>query len=237
MQKIMEIIRAAMASFRMVLKPIMIAGKWTTTLVQEAYKELAPPIRWAADKVINAAEYAVEGALSLPLAVLAGLTQGRGGRANQQTENAGVQTDAQIKAAARQQEAALTATQTARILQRACKWRSGGRDAADLVDALPQALRAYAQKLTVAECVRMAEFDPKTIIAWVAGERESLPGIRTTEEVALEGSERVKTPLSGAAKTPAEQQVMDILADRLHARTQHQDDNEEENVVPPYRAL
>ena len=26
----------------------------------------------------------------------------------------------------------------------------------------------------------------------------------------------MKTPLSGAAKTPAEQQVMDILADRLH---------------------
>ncbi|MDT8291234.1 hypothetical protein RQ846_16060, partial [Roseomonas mucosa] len=131
----------------------------------------------------------------------------------------------QAQQQAQQAERAMGITQTARLLQRAARLRSEGRDLEPLADALAPGWLRYVENLSTGEAHRLAETDARAVGELVSGARDGLPGVRGPTAVALvnlspkpvaPGAARTKAH-GQPERTPEKEQVLGGLRTRLIA--------------------
>ncbi|PZP39002.1 MAG: hypothetical protein DI601_25760 [Azospirillum brasilense] len=161
-------------------------------------------------------------AVTAPVRVLAGLG---GGGAGLSTAEAAAVAQIQAQQQAQQAEQAMGIAQTVRLLQRAAKLRSEGRDLEPLANALAPAWLRYVENLSTGEAHRLAETDARTVGELVCGARDSLPGVRAPTALALGdlslkpvAPEAARTKANGEPeRTPEKEQVLGGLRARLIA--------------------
>jgi hypothetical protein len=207
MQRIMAMIRAILASIRVVWEPVFRAGKWT---VETVTRVVAP--------VIDAAEAAIDTVLSIPGKVFAGRPAAGPGQQAAATAQAAAQ---QVQSANAETSRALTMQQTVGLAQRVANARAKGRNIGEMAGNLPPNLAEYIKALGTTECERFAAADPRYVAEFIHGTRPRLEGIRNGDD--LRGDQapaKPHSPSSNDAIMPQEQVVLATLAARLKARGQ-----------------
>ncbi|WP_043342423.1 hypothetical protein [Belnapia moabensis] len=158
-----------------------------------------------------------------PVRVLAGLGSGGGG-AGPSTVEAAAMVQMQAQQQSQQAEQAMSVAQTVRLLQRAAKLRSEGRDLEPLAEALAPGWLRYVESLSTGEAHRLAETDVRAVGELVSGARDGLPGVRGPKAVALGDmaprtmQDAVEAKIDAEPeRTPEQQQVLGGLRARFLA--------------------
>jgi hypothetical protein len=205
MQRIFAMIRAIMASIKVVMTPVWEAGKWTV----RAVTTFTAPIFGAADTIVDAA-------LSIPRKLFGGRGATTTGPQAAATAQAAA---AQVQSAAAETARALTMQQTVGLAQRVANARAKGRDISEMASYLPPNLAEYIRALGTTECERFASADPRHIAEFIsAGGRGKIEGVRSPAE--LFGNQSAPVPAPAAdevGRTPQERAVLSALAERLRA--------------------
>jgi hypothetical protein len=206
MERFTEIIRAVLAAMqtavRTVMRPVLIAGRWTLSAVQEV---VTLPVKAAA----------------VILSPLGRLFGPRGAAAGQQAQAAAAEASREIREAKNETDGTDELRDVAKRLQRAAAYKSRGHETAEgIIAELPTDLARWVRHLSTGECAALGALDPVHVCDHLRDRRPTLPGVRTFAEILAEQRAAAAPPVPEAApaRTDAEQAVMDRLAERLIAR-------------------